>query len=108
MNNRLNTTRHQRARVAHHSRSCDSYSYFNLLTNDALFEEVESLLPEHRERQYPPTETLSLLLSQVMSADGSCQNVVNQTAVGRVIGGLPQVSTHTRPQTTNRTPIKTP
>ena len=95
MNNRLNTTRHQRARVAHHSRSCDSYSYFNLLTSDALFEEVESLLPEHRERQYPPTETLSLFLSQVMSADGSCQNVVNQTAVGRVIGGLPQVSTHT-------------
>lgn len=95
MNNTLTTTRHQRSRVAHYSHTCDSYSYFNLLTSDALFDRVDSLLPEHRERQYPPTETLSLFLSQVMSSDRSCQNIVNQTAVDRVIGGLPQVSTHT-------------
>jgi hypothetical protein len=95
MNNTLTSTRHQRSRVTHYSRTCDSYSYFNLLTSDALFDQVDSLLPEHRERQYPPTETLSLFLSQVMSSDRSCQNIVNQTAVDRVIGGLPQVSTHT-------------
>jgi len=95
MNNTLTSTRHQRSRVTHYSHTCDSYSYFNLLTSDALFDQVDSLLPEHRERQYPPTETLSLFLSQVMSSDRSCQNIVNQTAVDRVIGGLPQVSTHT-------------
>lgn len=89
------STQHQRNRVAHYSRSCDSYSYFNLLTSDTLFEHVESLLPTHRERQYPPTETLSLFLAQAMNSDRSCQNIVNQTAVERIIGGLPQVSTHT-------------
>ncbi|PCH64232.1 MAG: IS4 family transposase [Gammaproteobacteria bacterium] len=95
MNNTPTTTRHQRSRVAHYAQTCDSYRYFNLLTSDGLFEEVESLLPQHRERQYPPTETLSLFLAQAMSSDRSCQHIVNQTAVERVIGGLPQVSTHT-------------
>jgi len=86
---------HQRSRLAHHAQSCDSFSYFNLLTSDALLEEVESLLPDHRERRYPPTETLSMFLAQAMSADRSCQNSVNQAAVNRVLGGLPSVSTHT-------------
>jgi hypothetical protein len=34
--------------------------------------EVEVLLPEHRERVFPVTETLSLFLAQVMSPDQSC------------------------------------
>jgi hypothetical protein len=36
-----------------------------------------------------------MFLTQAMSADRSCQNVVNQAAADRVIGGLPKVSTRT-------------
>lgn len=86
---------HQRHRLAHYARSCNSYSYFSLLTGDTLLDEVESQLPNHRERRYPPTETLSMFLAQAMSSDRNFQNIVNQSAVDRVIAGLPKVSTRT-------------
>ena len=60
-----------------------------------LFDKVEALLPKHRERQFPPTETLSMFLSQVLSADRSCQNIVNQAAISRLQGGLGIISTNT-------------
>ena len=53
------------------------------------------MLPEHRERLYPPTETLSMFLAQAMSADRSCQNAVNQAALQRLCSGLTVNSTHT-------------
>ena len=95
MNNTPTSVLHQRNRVNHYASSSSSYTWFNLLTSDQLLDTVESILPDYRERQYPPTESLSLFLAQAMSADRSCQNVVNQTAVDRMIGGLPQVSTRT-------------
>lgn len=67
----------QHRRVRHHARSADSYAMFNLLTGPELFERVEAALPEHRERLFPPTETLSMFVAQVLSADGSCQHAVN-------------------------------
>jgi hypothetical protein len=66
----------------------NSYSFFNLLTSDALFNKVEELLPEHRKRLYPPTETLSMFLAQTMNDARSCQNLVNQAALQRLHGGL--------------------
>jgi hypothetical protein len=39
-------------RVLHHAGNADSYEMFNLLTAPQLFDQVEDLLPEHRERQY--------------------------------------------------------
>ena len=95
MNNTPTSTRHQRNRVAHYATTGNSYTWFNLLTSDQLLDTVDSLLPAYRERQYPPTESLSLFLAQAMNADRSCQNIVNQTAVDRMVGGLPQVSTRT-------------
>jgi hypothetical protein len=75
---------------------CDHYSFFSLLTSDTLLDTVEALLPPaHRERLYPLTETLSLFLAQAMSADRSCQNIVNQAAIQRLAGGLDTGSTHT-------------
>lgn len=56
---------------------------------------VETLLPAHRDRLYPPTETLSMFLSQALSADGSCQQVVNAVMVKRVISGLEPGKTDT-------------
>jgi len=73
----------------------DCLSTFNLLTSDILFDEVEKLLPEHRERLFPPTETLAMFVTQALSADRSCQYIVNQAAVQRLVTGLPTCSTHT-------------
>ena len=90
------STNHQHTRISHYKNTFDSYSMFNLLTSDDLLDKVEVLLPNHRERLYPPTETLSIFLGQAMSADRSCQNSVNQVATQRVIGGLSPPSTHRR------------
>ncbi|MFB3090548.1 MAG: IS4 family transposase [Gammaproteobacteria bacterium] len=86
---------HQQKRVTNFAANSDSYCFFNLLTGEDFFEQVESLLPEHRERLFPPTETLSLFLAQVMAADRSCQNAVNDAAIKRLVGGLSDCSTHT-------------
>jgi hypothetical protein len=92
-NNKLARCRQQRIR--NYARNSDSYSFFNLLTSPELLSTVEELLPEHRERLFPPTETLSMFLAQALSADRSCQKVVNDTVVKRVIGGLSPISTTT-------------
>jgi hypothetical protein len=55
--------------------------FFNLLIAPALYDSVEFLLPKHRERLFPPTETLSMFLAQALSSDRSCQNAVNQAAI---------------------------
>ena len=73
----------------------DCLSSFNLLTSELLFDEVEKRLPEHRERLFPPTETLAMFVAQNMSADGSCQNAVNQACMHRLISGLPSCSPDT-------------
>jgi len=70
----------------------DSYRFFNLLTNSELLSTVEDQLPEHRERLYPPTVTLSLFLAQAMNTDSSCQNTVNRHVVERVFNGLSSCS----------------
>jgi hypothetical protein len=85
----------QHRRVQRHARNSDSYSFFNLLTGPELFEKVESLLPKHRERLFPPTETLSIFLAQALNADRSCQKAVDEAAVRRVVAGLGACSTHT-------------
>jgi hypothetical protein len=48
----------------HHARHLHAYDFFNLLTGDALLDKVDRHLPPHRERLYPPTETLSLFMAQ--------------------------------------------
>lgn len=88
--------RGQLARVRSHRANSNSYAFFNLLTSDALLDPVEALAPStFRERLYHPTETLSLFLAQAMSADRSCQQIVNQAAVQRVATGLSPCSTRT-------------
>lgn len=73
----------------------DSYNFFNILTCPALLLSVESLLPDHRERLYPPTETLSIFMAQALSEDRSCQKAVNDFVINRVVDGLPITSTAT-------------
>ena len=78
-----------------HASNTDCHSVFNLLTSPELFDQVESLLPAHRERIFPPTETLSMFVAQVLSQDRSCQNIVNQAATKSLINGVTGTSTHT-------------
>jgi len=85
----------QRRRVQTRVENADANGFFNLLTGPQLLEEVESLLPEHRERLFPPTETLSMFMAQALSPDGSCRQVVDDAAVKRLIGGLPRCSSNT-------------
>ena len=85
----------QRRRVHSHASNSDPYAFFNVLTGPELLDEVEALLPSHRERLFPPTETLSMFLAQTLNADSSCQKAVNDAAVQRLSGGLPLCSTHT-------------
>lgn len=77
------------------AKKIDSRVFFNFLTSPQLLEPLERLLPEFRERLYPPTETLAMFLGQVLSADGSCQNAVNEAIVNRVLSGLPAGSANT-------------
>ena len=85
----------QQQRIVKQAQNSDAYRFFDLLTGPELLETVESLLPEHRERLFPPTETLSMFLAQALSADRACQNAVNEAALKRLTGGLAPCSTHT-------------
>ena len=85
----------QQRRVLAQAGSADAYGFFNLLTGPELLEDVEELLPKYRERLFPPTETLSIFLAQVLSSDGSCQQAVNDTAVKRLVAGMQECSSNT-------------
>lgn len=89
------SVRARQQRIGKHASNSDAYSFFNLLTGPELLDQVESLLPRHRERLFPPTETLSMFLAQALSADRSCQKAVNDTAIRRLAASLPLCSTHT-------------
>jgi hypothetical protein len=63
----------QQSRVRRRADQGDAFAFFNLLTSPELLDTVESLRPGHRERLFPPTETLSMFRSRVWSADRSRQ-----------------------------------
>ncbi|OUS13622.1 transposase [Gammaproteobacteria bacterium 53_120_T64] len=93
INNKL--ARHQQQMIQHYARKNDAYSFFKRVASPELLSTAESLIPEHRERQFPPTETLSMFLAQALNQDRSCEKAVNDSAVKRLIGGLPLISTAT-------------
>lgn len=76
----------QRRIKAQADRLC-AVDFFNVLTGPQLLEKTEALLPEHRERQYPPTVTLSMFLKQALEEDRSCEKAVNDWIGQRVAEG---------------------
>ena len=87
---------HQRRKsIGRRARAIEAVEFFNVLTSAELIETTEALLPEHRERLYPPTVTLSMFMRQVLEADGSCQKAVNGWAAQRVADGLSPCSVGT-------------
>ena len=86
---------HVSKRVSHWARNSDPHAMFNILTGAQMFDCVESLLPEHRERLFPPTQTSSMFLTQALSDDGSCQKVVNEAMIKHVMSGNTPGKTNT-------------
>jgi len=87
---------HQRRRsIERRAESTQAVEFFNILTSPELLQTTEALLPDHRERLYPPTVTLSMFMRQVLEADGSCQKAVNGWAAQRVADGLNPCSVRT-------------
>jgi hypothetical protein len=77
------------------ARSTEAVEFFNILTSPAFLETTEALLPEHRERPYPPTVTQSMFMRQTLESDGSCQKAVNSWAAQRAADGLCACSVRT-------------
>ena len=85
----------QRKRVGQQLQRIEAVDFFNVLTDTQLLQTTEAHLPEHRERLYPPTVTLSMFMRQVLEADGSCQKAVNGWAAQRARDGLSKCSVRT-------------
>ena len=83
----------QQDRVRHYACASDAFRLFNRLTSPDLLGMLEASLPDHRERLFPPTETLSMFMAQALKPDRSCQGIVNDAAVRRLLHGLPPCST---------------
>ncbi len=86
----------QQARdIRRRAKQVDSMDFFNLITGPELLETLEGLMPEYRERKFPPTVTLAMFLGQVLRADSSCQNAVNEAIVNQLLSGASAVSANT-------------
>ena len=56
----------QQQRIRHYAQASDAFCFFKQLTSPELFDALEAALPEHRERLFPPTETLSMFMAQAI------------------------------------------
>jgi hypothetical protein len=87
---------HQQLReIGRRSKQVDSMDFFNLITGPELLDTLEALLPEYRERKFSPTETLAMFLGQVLRADSSCRNAVNEAIINQLLQGSEAVSANT-------------
>jgi hypothetical protein len=93
--NARNVLHQRQTRIGHQVKATQAVEFFNVLTSPQLLETTEALLPEHRERLYPPTVVLSMFMRQVLQADGSCQKAVNGWAAQRAADGLSPCSVRT-------------
>ena len=63
MDRNVQSNLHQRrCGLKRRAQSTKAVEFFNVLTSPELLHTTEALLPEHRERLYPPTVTLSLFM----------------------------------------------
>jgi hypothetical protein len=93
--NARNALYQRQTRIGRQAKATKAVEFFNILTSPELLAMTEALLPEHRERLYPPTVVLSMFMRQVLQADGSCQKAVNGWAAQRVVDGLSPCSVGT-------------
>jgi hypothetical protein len=85
----------RRTRIGRQAKATQAVEFFNVLTGPELLQTTEALLPQHRERLYPPTVVLSMFMRQTLESDGSCQKAVNGWAAQRAADGLRPCSVRT-------------
>ena len=95
MDRNLQSVLHERRKPHWTAGAIEAVEFFNVLTSPELLQTTEALLPEHRQRLYPPMMTLSMFMRQVLEADGSCQKAVNGWAGQRAADGLSPCSVGT-------------
>jgi hypothetical protein len=78
----------QRRRIKKKLQGSRAVDFFNVLTGSDLLQRTEALMPEYRERLYPPTVALSMFMGQALNADGSCQKAVDGWAAQCAADGL--------------------
>jgi len=93
--NARNALHQRQTRIGRQAKATQAVEFFNVLTSPQLLATTEALLPEHRERLYPPTVALSMFMRQVLESDSSCQKAVNGWAAQRAADGLPPYSIRT-------------
>jgi len=95
--NVISQSQQHRNHVLRRVREAGAVDFFNILAGPELLEMTDRYLPEHRERLYPPTVTLSMFMKQVLAADRSCQRAVDAWAAQRAVEGLSVHSIRTGP-----------
>jgi hypothetical protein len=65
----------------------DTDAFDQALGNQEITAVVSELVAPHRERIYPPLDTLRLFVGQVLSADRACQDVVGRRLSERIAQG---------------------
>jgi hypothetical protein len=93
--NARNVLHQRQTRIGRQAKATRAVEFFNVLTSPELLQTTEALLPEHRERLYPPTVVLSMFMRQTLESDGSCQKAVNGWAAQRAADGLRPCSVRT-------------
>jgi hypothetical protein len=93
--NPASSRKQQQRNLQQHVQNRTAVDFFNVLTGPQLLEFADAHLPEHRERLYPPTVTLSMFIQQVLAEDSSCQRAVNGWAAQRLAEGLSTQSVRT-------------
>lgn len=81
--------------VQTHATECSAVDFFDALNAPEFSDASDVDWPAHRKRLFGPAQTVSMFVTQSLSMDGSCQSVVDQVAVDRLIAGLTECSTAT-------------
>lgn len=88
----------------------DAGVFDQALGGHEITEIVNELVPPHRERIYPPLDTLRLFVGQVLSTDRACQDVVGRRLSERIAQGqsMSALNTSAYCDARQRLPIQLP
>lgn len=81
MNHNKKTVKLQQQKVVKNIKDEGVASFYNLLSQGSIQNELKKDLPKYRDRVYNPIQTLSMFLTQAINEDSSCQNIVNSEAI---------------------------
>ena len=90
--NKLERIRHKAMMFGQQFLQGDAGIFDQALSATAMAGLVNTHMPNHRERTYTPLDTLRLFVSQVLSADRACQDVVGRRLSERIAQGQSESS----------------